>query len=275
MFITHNVHHALPIGDRFVILNRGRVAWWVAHPAFLRGRLWLDAMGRHHLAATGSVNAARLGHVKGGLRGLTLPAASGAGYSTRRRFPYAATRFTFAAWYNATGRSTYQQLIGEEEGSGAGAGLRILGNDLYIIFKTDTYHNSIYAAGAVTTGTYHLAATWDGTTARLYVNGSQVNSWGANGSLVAMSAGHLQVGWNTRYGDPLGGTVTDVCYYDRCLSAGEMALLARSAPAGWPGLFVEDEGVLLADAPPPDPVLPRPFSAHLRPAKEPVPEYVW
>ena len=26
VFITHNVHHALPIGDRFVILNRGKVA---------------------------------------------------------------------------------------------------------------------------------------------------------------------------------------------------------------------------------------------------------
>jgi simple sugar transport system ATP-binding protein len=26
VFITHNVHHALPIGDRFIILNRGRVA---------------------------------------------------------------------------------------------------------------------------------------------------------------------------------------------------------------------------------------------------------
>ncbi len=26
IFITHNVHHALPIGDRFVILNRGRLA---------------------------------------------------------------------------------------------------------------------------------------------------------------------------------------------------------------------------------------------------------
>jgi simple sugar transport system ATP-binding protein len=26
VFITHNVHHALPIGDRFVILSRGREA---------------------------------------------------------------------------------------------------------------------------------------------------------------------------------------------------------------------------------------------------------
>src|SRR4051812_6283270 len=26
VFITHNVHHALPVGDRFVILNRGRLA---------------------------------------------------------------------------------------------------------------------------------------------------------------------------------------------------------------------------------------------------------
>jgi simple sugar transport system ATP-binding protein len=26
VFITHNVHHALPVGDRFVIVNRGRIA---------------------------------------------------------------------------------------------------------------------------------------------------------------------------------------------------------------------------------------------------------
>src|SRR3954451_17092316 len=26
VFTTHNVHHALPVGDRFVILNRGRIA---------------------------------------------------------------------------------------------------------------------------------------------------------------------------------------------------------------------------------------------------------
>jgi simple sugar transport system ATP-binding protein len=26
IFITHNVHHALPIGDRFFILDRGRMA---------------------------------------------------------------------------------------------------------------------------------------------------------------------------------------------------------------------------------------------------------
>ena len=26
VFITHNVHHALPVGNRFVILSRGRVA---------------------------------------------------------------------------------------------------------------------------------------------------------------------------------------------------------------------------------------------------------
>jgi simple sugar transport system ATP-binding protein len=26
VFITHNVHHALPVGDRFVILRGGRVA---------------------------------------------------------------------------------------------------------------------------------------------------------------------------------------------------------------------------------------------------------
>jgi simple sugar transport system ATP-binding protein len=33
IFITHNVHHALPVGDRFIILNRGRVAGTYARSA--------------------------------------------------------------------------------------------------------------------------------------------------------------------------------------------------------------------------------------------------
>jgi simple sugar transport system ATP-binding protein len=37
IFITHNVHHALPIGDRFTILNRGR-----SYGTFLRGDVTRD-----------------------------------------------------------------------------------------------------------------------------------------------------------------------------------------------------------------------------------------
>ncbi|HZP18892.1 MAG TPA: ATP-binding cassette domain-containing protein [Bauldia sp.] len=39
VFITHNVHHALPIGDRFVILSRGRVAGTYARSEMDEARL--------------------------------------------------------------------------------------------------------------------------------------------------------------------------------------------------------------------------------------------
>ena len=39
VFITHNVHHALPIGDRFVILNRGRLAGTYARADIDEGTL--------------------------------------------------------------------------------------------------------------------------------------------------------------------------------------------------------------------------------------------
>jgi simple sugar transport system ATP-binding protein len=39
VFITHNVHHALPIGDRFVILNRGRVAGTFARAEMTEAKL--------------------------------------------------------------------------------------------------------------------------------------------------------------------------------------------------------------------------------------------
>lgn len=42
IFITHNVHHALPIGDRFVILNRGRVA-----NTFARTEIDEESLNKH------------------------------------------------------------------------------------------------------------------------------------------------------------------------------------------------------------------------------------
>ena len=39
VFITHNVHHALPIGDRFVILSRGRIAGTYPRAAMDEGAL--------------------------------------------------------------------------------------------------------------------------------------------------------------------------------------------------------------------------------------------
>ena len=44
IFITHNPHHAYPVGDRFVVLNRGRMLGDVAARARSAATSWSKMM---------------------------------------------------------------------------------------------------------------------------------------------------------------------------------------------------------------------------------------
>ncbi|WP_242906779.1 ATP-binding cassette domain-containing protein [Actinomadura terrae] len=66
IFITHNPHHAYPVGDRFLILNRGRSAGYHAKDEITREELTALMAGgaeleqlAHELDAAGSAAAAR------------------------------------------------------------------------------------------------------------------------------------------------------------------------------------------------------------------------
>jgi simple sugar transport system ATP-binding protein len=66
IFITHNPHHAFPVGDRFVILNRGRLMGSWAKGEITRDELVLKMSGgaelealAHELARGGSVSDSR------------------------------------------------------------------------------------------------------------------------------------------------------------------------------------------------------------------------
>jgi hypothetical protein len=67
----------------------------------------------------------------------------------------------------------------------------------------------------------HLAATYDGTTLRLFVNGNQVSSKAAAGSIVA-SSGALRIGGNKVWGEYFKGLIDEVRVYNRALSAAEI-----------------------------------------------------
>jgi len=67
----------------------------------------------------------------------------------------------------------------------------------------------------------HLATTYDGATLRLYVNGTQVASTAATGTLVN-SAGALQIGGNSVWGERFSGLIDEVRVYERALTAGEI-----------------------------------------------------
>src|SRR5882724_9543448 len=66
----------------------------------------------------------------------------------------------------------------------------------------------------------HLAATFDGATVRLYVNGVQVASQ-AQTSALAPTTGTLQIGGDS-YGEFFAGRIDEVRIYNRALSAAEI-----------------------------------------------------
>ena len=80
----------------------------------------------------------------------------------------------------------------------------------------------------------HLAATYDGTTQRLYVNGTQVAQRAQTGP-IEVSSDPLRLGGNGIWGDFFKGHIDEVRVYERALSAAEInadlnSAIATSAP---------------------------------------------
>jgi PKD repeat protein len=67
----------------------------------------------------------------------------------------------------------------------------------------------------------HLAATYDGATQRLYVNGAQVASRAQTGA-IQISGSPLRIGGNSTWGEYFRGSIDEVRIYNRALSAGEI-----------------------------------------------------
>ena len=79
----------------------------------------------------------------------------------------------------------------------------------------------------------HLAVTYDGSNARLYVNGGQVGVAAATGAL--RSTGNpLTIGGNNVWGEWFAGQIDDVRIYNRALSAGEIATDMTTPVGGAP-----------------------------------------
>ncbi len=63
----------------------------------------------------------------------------------------------------------------------------------------------------------HLAATYDGTTLRLFVNGTQVGTRAVAGALLT-STGALRIGGNSLWGEYFQGSLDEIRVYNRALS---------------------------------------------------------
>ena len=122
------------------------------------------------------------------------------------------------------------------------------GGEIYNLYAhTDTSGPSVYvvrsaapAAALDATGPAalpantwtHLAATFDNTTLRLFVNGVQVASRAVAGPLLT-STGVLRIGGNSLWGEFFAGTIDEVRIYNRALSATELQT-DMTTPVGAP-----------------------------------------
>ena len=90
---------------------------------------------------------------------------------------------------------------------------------------------AVLASSALTLNTWtHLASTYDGTTLRLYVNGTLAGSRPVNGS-IETSSDPLWIGGNKQWGENFQGQIDDVRIYNRALSAAEI-LADKDKPVG-------------------------------------------
>jgi hypothetical protein len=138
------------------------------------------------------------------------------------------TGMTLQAWVFPTAQgSAWRNVIIKERPGG----------EVYNLYSnTDAARPTVYVVRAAAPGVpldaagtaqvpanawTHLAATHDGTTLRLYVNGVQVGSRAVSGALLT-STGVLRIGGNSIWGEFFQGRIDELRIYNRALSAAEI-----------------------------------------------------
>jgi hypothetical protein len=151
------------------------------------------------------------------------------------------TGMTLEAWVSPTAVNDWRTVMLKERS----------GNLVYSLYgSSDNGRPSAFvqtplevdvrATAALAVNTWaHLASTYDGSTLRLYVNGTQVASRAVSGSITA-STGVLSIGGNGSWGEWFAGLIDEVRVYNRALSAAEVAadMTAPVTCAGPPVLAV-------------------------------------
>jgi hypothetical protein len=128
---------------------------------------------------------------------------------------------TIEAWVKPSALTSWRGVVAKEQAAA-------LPYALYASTTTDTPGASLVTnsvtrnvAAAPTLGLNtwtHLAMTWDGSVVRLYVDGAEIASGPAPGTLLT-STGNLRIGGNALRGEFFAGLIDEVRIYDRALSA--------------------------------------------------------
>jgi hypothetical protein len=141
------------------------------------------------------------------------------------------TGMTIEAWVNPSILSGWRQVILKEATNVLAYGLYAHNNAPHPATTIQVGGLDREAAGtaALPLNTWtHLAATFDGSTLRLYVNATQVQSLAISGSLLT-SAGPLRIGGNAIWGEYFGGLIDEVRVHNVALTQTQIQTDMNSA----------------------------------------------
>jgi parallel beta-helix repeat protein len=233
--ISGNISDGLVLGNAgsFVGANgapSGLVSWWKADSNNASGTTALDVTGTNDATL---VNGATYAAGKSGT------AFSFDGANDYISIPDSASlrpsTLTLSAWVNPTSTASYNSII--SKGSTGIGGLGVYGNSyqLYLtngklsyLLSLGAANNHYYELGpTIPTGQWtHVAMTYDGSTMKLFMNGAQVYSMAASGSILYDDA-PVTIGSDTTSGDSstllFNGLIDEPGLFNRALTAQEIA----------------------------------------------------
>ena len=130
---------------------------------------------------------------------------------------------TLEAWIRPTSLSSWDSVLTKENGSDLAYALYanqdVPRPGVFVRVGSD---RSTAGTATLPLNTWsHLAATYDGTALRLYVNGDQVSSAPLTGS-IAVSSGPLRIGGNAIWGEFFHGLIDEVRVYNQALAPSEI-----------------------------------------------------
>jgi hypothetical protein len=166
-------------------------------------------------------------------------------YVSLSRLDVTGSAMTLAAWVKNTSFATgvEQRFISKANGSTEDRTYWMLGqanngqNRLQFRLRTGGVTTTLIAStGTLPLNTwYHAAATYDGSTMRLYLNGTEVGSVAESGSISRGRNVSVHLGRSPEGSNYLRGALDDVRVYSSALSASEIVALAGAGvPANQP-----------------------------------------
>jgi hypothetical protein len=137
-----------------------------------------------------------------------------------------ASRFTLEAWVNPTVLTGWRTVMLKESPDGLAYALYANDNApkpaAYARIAGEGASRTTSGPSPLPVNTWtHLAATYDGTTLRMFVNGAQAGSVPATGTLL-QTTNPLSIGGNLVWGEYFEGLIDEVRIYNRALTAAEI-----------------------------------------------------